>query len=162
MIPRYILRSATPADTDAVSSVLQAAAHRLIERGDGMWSLATLAPAHVRADITDYRLALAEGEIVGVVKVQSSDPRFWPDIGGDDSLFLHRLAVIPSFAEKGVSRVLIGCVIDEARRQERRYVRLDCAADRPKLRAVYERAGFRRHSDIHIEGFHLSRYQYEV
>lgn len=162
MNPRYILRSATPADTSAVSSVLQAAAHRLIERGDGMWALAALGPAHIRPEITDYHLALAEGIIVGVVKVQSSDPCFWPDIAADDALYLHRLAVMPSFAGQGVSRVLIGHVIDEARRQGKRHVRLDCAADRPKLRAVYESVGFRYHSDVHIEGFHLSRYQYEV
>lgn len=127
-----------------------------------MWTLAVLGPDCIAPEVTAYRLALSEGVIVGVVKVQSSDPRFWPDIAGDDSLFLHRLAVIPSFAGKGVSRVLIGCVIDEARRQGRRYVRLDCAADRPKLRAVYERAGFRHHSDVHVDGFHLSRYQHEL
>lgn len=162
MNPRYILRCATPADTDAVSSVLQAAARRLIERGDGMWALAALAPDSIAPEVTAYRLALSEGVIVGVVKVQSSDPRFWPDIAADDAFYLHRLAVMPSFAGQGVSRILIGGVIDEARRQGNRYVRLDCATDRPKLRAVYESAGFRHHSDVRVDGFHLSRYQYEV
>jgi hypothetical protein len=47
MNPRYILRSATAVDTDAVSYVLEAAARRLIESEDGMWALAALMTAAI-------------------------------------------------------------------------------------------------------------------
>jgi CTP synthase (UTP-ammonia lyase) len=57
-----LIRPATPADTDTVSAVLQSAARRLIERGDGMWTLASLAPDCIRPDITRYRIAIV-GEV---------------------------------------------------------------------------------------------------
>jgi ribosomal protein S18 acetylase RimI-like enzyme len=160
--PRLLIRPATPADTYAVSAVLQSAARRLIARGDGMWTLASLAPDCIRPDITCYRIAIVGGVPAGVVKVQTSDLRFWPEMTQGDSLFIHRLAVAPSFAGQGHARALLDDVNSEARLKGMRFVRLDCAADRPKLRRVYEQAGFRNHSDVHVEGHALSRYEYQL
>ncbi|MEH2214010.1 MAG: hypothetical protein V7K84_25930, partial [Nostoc sp.] len=42
------------------------------------------------------------------------------------------------------------------------YLRLDCDASRPRLRAVYERFGFRHHSDKQVGAYFVSRYEYKI
>jgi hypothetical protein len=44
----------------------------------------------------------------------------------------------------------------------RRYLRLDCEASRTRLRAVYERIGFRFHSDKQVGSYFIARYEYDV
>ena len=47
----------------------------------------------------------------------------------------------------------------ETVRAGRHFLRLDCEASRPRLRAVYERSGFQHHSDRQVGPSYVSRYQ---
>jgi GNAT superfamily N-acetyltransferase len=96
------------------------------------------------------------------VKIQLEDGQFWPDVPRDESIFLHRLAVRRRFAGGGISSSLLSWAAGRARSLRRDYLRLDCEASRPRLRAVYERFGFVHHSDRQVGPFYVSRYEYRV
>ena len=52
--------------------------------------------------------------------------------------------------------------VEHSRKLGKRYLRLDCVADRPRLRLVYERFGFRHHSNRQVGAYFVARYEYEV
>ena len=96
------------------------------------------------------------------MKFQLEDTEFWPDVPQTESAFVHRLAVRRRFARRGISSALLSWAVERARSLCRDYLRLDCEASRPKLRAVYERFGFVHHSDRQVGPYFVSRYQYRV
>jgi GNAT superfamily N-acetyltransferase len=96
------------------------------------------------------------------VKFQLENLLIWPDVSQHDSAFVHRLAVRRRFAGGGVSSALLRWAVERTRSLDRRYLRLDCEASRPRLRAVYERVGFVHHSDRQIGPYFDARYEYDV
>src|ERR1043166_3539151 len=101
-----------------------------------MWVEGELEEHRVRAEAEAgmFVVAEAEGEVVGAIRFQLDDQLFWPDIDGRDSAFVHRLAVRRSHAGQGVSSALLQWSVDRARELGQRYLRLDCDADRTRLR----------------------------
>jgi GNAT superfamily N-acetyltransferase len=160
---RIEIRRATPADVDAAVSILNEAAEWLIQRGMGMWRDDELNPQRIARDVADGLFYLAwKDEPVGTVKFQLSDAEFWPDLPGDDAAYIHRLAVRRAAAGRGVSTALMTWAVERTAANRRRFVRLDCEAARPRLRAVYERFGFRHHSDRQVGPYFVSRYELDV
>lgn len=151
-------------DADIVAAVLREAARWLEQSGMAMWRDDELLPSRVGADVAAglFFLAECDGEAAGVVKFQLEDPLFWPDVLPEQSAFIHRLAVRRRFAGGGVSSALLQWSVSRARSLGRRYLRLDCEASRPRLRAVYERFGFAHHSDRQVGPYFVSRYEYDV
>jgi GNAT superfamily N-acetyltransferase len=158
------IRQAEVRDTERVSSVLIEAADWLRERGIPMWRADELAPDRITSDVVrgDFFVAEFGDEIAGTVKFQLQDALFWPDTPADEAAFIHRLAVRRSYAGGRISGVLLRWAADRARSYHRRYLRLDCEAARPRLRAVYERFGFRYHSDRQVGPYLVARYEHEL
>jgi GNAT superfamily N-acetyltransferase len=158
------VRQATPADTGIVTEILREAARWLEETGQPMWRDDELLASHIAANVEAGLVFLAEcdGEIAGTIKFQLDDPLFWPDVPREDSAFIHRLAVKRRFAGGGVSSALIQWAAARTRALGRRFLRLDCEASRPRLRAVYEKLGFRHHSDRQVGPYFVSRYECDV
>jgi GNAT superfamily N-acetyltransferase len=76
---------------------------------------------------------------------------------------VHRLAVRRRYAGTGVSTAaMLRWAVERTRALGRPYLRLDCAAARPKLRAIYERFGFQHHSYAQIGAYYVARYEYDV
>ena len=101
-------------------------------------------------------------QAVGTIKFQLSDPEFWPDVPQTEAAFIHRLAVRREFAGGCVSSALLRWAVQRTGSVGRRFLRLDCEASRPKLRGIYERFGFRHHSDREVGPFFVARYELEV
>lgn len=158
------IRPATTDDIETVSSILQEAARWLEETGKPMWRDSELLPSCIAEDVSAglFFIAMCNTEAAGVIKFQLEDPLFWPDVAQGDSAFVHRLAVGRKFAGTGVSSALLGWAAERARGLGKRYLRLDCEATRGKLRAVYERFGFRHHSDRQVGPYFVSRYEYDT
>jgi GNAT superfamily N-acetyltransferase len=93
------------------------------------------------------------------MRVQLTDPHIWPDVAPDESMFLHRLAVRRTHAGTGVSSALLSWAVQRGRIMGRQYLRLDCDAGRPRLRAVYEHFGFHHHSDRQVGPYLVVRYE---
>ena len=155
------VREATAEDTQRVSEVLVEAAEWLRERGTPMWRGDELAPERIAADVLggEFFLAEVDGEAAGTIKFQLQDELFWPDLPHDEAAYIHRLAVRRRYSGGHVSSVLLAWAAERARSLGRRFLRLDTEAVRPRLRAVYERAGFHYHSDRQVGPYLVARYE---
>src|SRR5690606_8386728 len=76
--------------------------------------------------------------------------------------FIHKIAVRRAFAGMGIAPLLLTHAVEQSRLRDKKYLRLDCDAPRPRLRSIYESFGFCYHSDWKVGAFHVARYQYEV
>jgi GNAT superfamily N-acetyltransferase len=158
------IRQATPQDIDAVAEILGEAARWLDECGMPMWRQDELLPNYIAAEVRSGQFFLAEcdGVPAGAIRFQLEDRLFWPDLPQDDSAFVHRLAVRRRFAGGEVSSALFLWAIARTHTLGRRFLRLDCEASRARLRAVYERIGFRFHSNKQVGPYFVARYEYDV
>lgn len=137
------------------------AARWLEESGMPMWEPDELDPDWIApaVQLGEFAVALVDGEIAGTLKFQRTDTEFWPEYSAGDSAFVHRLAVRREFRGRGVATALLRWAGDRARALGLRFLRLDCDAARPRLRAFYERHGFRYHSDFEWRRFVVARYE---
>jgi GNAT superfamily N-acetyltransferase len=165
VVGRVLIRQATSADAATIVETLAEAA-KWVEELDGtiMWVEGELEAARVRAEADAGMFVLAEvnGRVAGAVRFQLEDRLFWPDLDGSDAAFVHRLAVRRAFAGQGVSKALLEWTVDRARALGKRYLRLDCDAERSRLRAFYERFGFRLHSYRQVGSYYVSRYELQI
>jgi GNAT superfamily N-acetyltransferase len=83
-------------------------------------------------------------------------------VAQNDSAFIHRLAVRRRFAGGEISSALLLWAIARTHTLGRRYLRLDCEASRARLRALYERIGFRFHSNKQVGPYFVARYEFDV
>jgi GNAT superfamily N-acetyltransferase len=152
---------ALPHEVETVCAILLEAADWLRDRGIPMWRGDELSPERIAADVAEgyFFLARVKGEAVGTIKFQLHDAVFWPDVPPEEAAFVHRLAVRRSFAGGQLSALLLRWAADQGKRAGRHFLRLDCEASRPRLRAVYERSGFQHHSDRQVGPYYVSRYQ---
>jgi GNAT superfamily N-acetyltransferase len=158
------IRQALPQDIDTVAGILREAAGWLEERGMLMWRDDELLPSSIAAGVHAglFFLAECDGEPAGTVRFQLEDKMFWPDVEQNDSAFIHRLAVKRRFAGGELSSALLLWAIARTHSLGRRYLRLDCEASRPRLRAIYEQVGFRFHSNKQVGPYFVARYEYDV
>ena len=152
---------ARKSEVAAASAIAEEAARWLAATGREMWGPEDYSPEALRPSIEAGELYLAKinGEPVGMMVLQWEDPLYWPDVPAGESAFVHRLAVKRSVAGKGVSYALLDWAKRAARQAGRKYLRLDCDPERPRLCAFYESAGFARHSVRAVEGYPVVRYQ---
>jgi len=156
------IRRATAADLDALASVIREAADWLIASGMPMWTGPAFEPPAIAIGLHHFFLAFRGSDLAGVVRLDTEDLVFWPDIAQGESLFVHRLAVRRAYSGKKISTQLLEFARVEALQRGLDYLRLDCAADRPKLRKVYEDFGFCHRGDLTVGSFTVARYEYKI
>jgi hypothetical protein len=158
------IRQAKASDTETVSSILQEAANWLISRGTPLWKADELVPDKIGTDVSGglFWLADVDGAPAGCVRFQTEDRLFWPDVPPHESAFIHWLAVRRQFAGGAVSGTLIQWAKTRAARLGKRYLRSDCEAKTRSLCAVYERAGFKKHSERQVGPYWVARYECEL
>lgn len=158
------VRQATLDDLSTVSSILSEAALWLKQQNITLWEDKKTPPESICQDIQLglFYTALCEDIAAGVVKFQTEDLVFRSDIPQESSAFIHRLAVRRSFAGGSVSTALMQWAVEQNRDLGKQFLRLDCAADRRRLRTVYENFGFQHHSDRQVGSYFVARYEYRV
>jgi GNAT superfamily N-acetyltransferase len=158
------ITQATLLDARCVAAVLRAAAARMRVIGREIWQPHEIDDEdiadHVAAGL--YHIARRQGLPVGVFRFQLEDPEIWPDIAPGSSSYIHRVAVHPSARGDGTSVLLLERARLLTQRHGRRFLRLECAHDREKLRSFYEAFGFQHHSDRQVGPWHLARYELVV
>ena len=133
-----------------------------------LWREGELEPDQIAADVAAGLFFLAEcsadgaNDPAGTFKFQLEDPVFWPGMSDDNAAYVHRLAVRRRYAGSGLSTELLRWAADRTHGLGRRFLRLDFEASRPRLREIYERFGFRHHSDAQVGAYLVSRYEYDV
>jgi GNAT superfamily N-acetyltransferase len=158
------IRQAQPADAPVVEQMLREAARWVDALGVTMWSEGELESDAIAREVADGQFFLAEigGAPAGAIRFQERDPLFWPDLPQGDSAFVHRLVVRRAFKGQGISQALLEWSKQRARLLGKRFLRLDCDAERTRLRALYEAAGFRVHSYRQVGPYDVARYEYPL
>jgi GNAT superfamily N-acetyltransferase len=151
---------AEPSEAHLVSEILVEAATWVDQRGVPMWKLDELKPERISAEVAQglFALAWVEGEAAGTIRFELEDHLFWPDVPNGEAVYVHRLAVKRRFAGGTVSSALLEWAVQQVRALGRPFLRLDCDASRARLRAVYERFGFRYHSERRVGPYVVARY----
>lgn len=155
------IRQATGADAAVIEAMLLEAARWVDALGVVMWEEGELGAERIAREIAEGQFFIAEvdGIAAGMVRFQLADLQFWPDMPQDDSAFVHRLVVRRAFKGRGISTALLEWSVARARSLGKRFLRLDCDAQRTKLRALYETFGFRLHSYRQVGSYYVARYE---
>ena len=153
----------TLAEAELVQDILEEAAHWLISRGIDQWRpgqfrMESLAEHVQRGEVF---VARRGGEAVGTLTLQESDARIWGE-RPDDALYVHGLAVRRSGAGRGLGGAMLRWAELQAHEAGKTYLRLDCMAENPALRAYYERAGFAHVGDMYGATWSASLYEKRV
>jgi len=158
------IRQATPADARAIHQLLLEAAAWVDALGVVMWEAGELEFDAIAREVAagQFYVAEVDGQRAGAIRFQTEDLLFWPDIPQESSAFVHRLVVGRTFKGAGVSTALLEWAVRHARSMGKAWLRLDCDNDRPKLKTLYERFGFRFHSYRHVGPYYVSRYEYPL
>ena len=158
------VRQASAADAAIVDGMIREAAAWVDALGEVMWEDGELDAARIRAEVVGgmFFLATIGGDVAGAIRFQLEDRVFWPDRPEGEAAFVHRLVARRAFKGRGVARALLEWATRHARAQGRGLLRLDCDANRPKLRALYESCGFRLHSYRQVGPYYVSRYEIET
>lgn len=160
----FTVRKVAKANRSQFSSVLQEAARALEGRNQPLWSQAdltseALGTVYPQAEMV---LGMLEGEAVAGMVLLEEDLLFWPEVTENESLFIHKLAVVPKAQGQGVAARMLRFASTRARELGKRYLRLDCAAERPKLRAFYEDYGFSYVGACQVGQFSAALYEQEI
>lgn len=160
--PSTIGSAVTPADLEGASAILLEAAGWLVERGVPLWEPALLTPERLTPAFRRGEVFLARdghGVLAGTFLLQEADELFWPEDPPGDALYLHKLAVRRSAAGTGFAAAMLQWACGEAARRGRRFLRLDCDANRLALCSFYEGAGFRAVDERQIGAFYARRFE---
>jgi GNAT superfamily N-acetyltransferase len=127
--------------------------------GQPMWSRGTVEVPRLlgRHPLAGWRTAWCRDELVAVLALDASDPSCWPDAPDGEARYLHKLAV--TLAARGAGGEVLEAAAHETSSAGCRVLRLDCAADRPRLRAFYERHGFVAVDEIMLGPYPTARYE---
>jgi len=105
-------------------------------------------------------LARRDGVPAGKISLQWQDA-LWQDAPGKAG-YVHGLATHRDFAGQGVGRALLAWAERKVAQAGGEYLRLDCDAHNPMLRAYYESAGFTHRGDVTLPHRVASRYEKSV
>ncbi|MBS0373808.1 MAG: GNAT family N-acetyltransferase [Proteobacteria bacterium] len=142
--PDLAIRRGTPAEAAlAVDILAEASAWAATVAGE-VWTAAELdvgafAAAATRGELV---LGLAGARPVAIMLLQTEDRLYWPEMAPGSALYVHKVAVRREVAARGWLTRLLDYAQRDARDRGIGFLRLD-TMPRPKLRAMYERHGFR-------------------
>ena len=160
----FEIKVVTEAERSQLSEVLQIAARALEGRGQPLWLQSELTPDALLEAYPDAEMVVGcwEGEAVAGMVLVAEDPIFWPDTPAGESLFVHKLAVVPKAQGKGIAAQMLAFAQTRAYEQGKRYLRLDTASERPKVRAFYEQHGFIYVGERRVGQFDAALYEKKV
>lgn len=72
-----------------------------------------------------------------------TDKALWGERENNDAVYVHRLVVNPLFRGRRLFGHIFNWLISDAKRRDRRYLRLDTWGDNPRMIAYYESFGYR-------------------
>ncbi|WP_028552398.1 GNAT family N-acetyltransferase [Paenibacillus sp. UNC451MF] len=130
-------------------SILREAALWIKIGGVEMWSEGQFTVENMlrKHSLQEMYMGYINQEAAATMILQEEDTVLWPDLEKNDSLFLHKLAVRRKYAKQGLAEEMVNWAKTQAKSLGKAYVRLDCAADRPKLCHFYENQGFKKVSE---------------
>ncbi|WP_368901223.1 GNAT family N-acetyltransferase [Oceanobacillus oncorhynchi] len=160
----WMIRNINMEEIDQFASILKEAAEWLKRTNKEMWYTSELTKEALleKYALNELFIGFLNGESAGTIIVQEQDHIFWPLENKNDALYLHKIAIRRKYAKEGVSVNLIDWAKQQAKMQLKKYIRLDCAADRPNLCYFYECQGFQQVGQKTVGEFFVALYEYQV
>jgi len=145
-------------------SILREAAMWLQSEGQEMWGIEQVSTENLLREysVEEMFLGYLDGIPAATIVLQEVDDLFWSLVTKNESLFLHKLSVRRQFAKSGLAVDMIMWAKSEAKKRNKKYLRLDCAADRPKLCKFYEYQGFKNVREQVMGKYPTAFYELEI
>jgi GNAT superfamily N-acetyltransferase len=158
------LLAVRPAPLPALLPIMRASAQHCIDQGRPMWPVDSLTTERLQQQYPASQgyLGCIDGQAVATMILIERDDDFWPGDPDGEALYLHKLTVHPDWQGRELSAQMVQAATSYTRAARRPWLRLDTAADRPKLRAIYERQGFRLVREGHTGGWPAAWYELKV
>lgn len=155
-----LVRATNPEDWQDASQLLLSTIDYLDRIGCPLWmpqqvSSRTLSSTY---QLDHLHFVVEDACRIGLVFLMQSDSGFWPEITTQDSLYFHKLALLPSSMNRGKGFLAMEAIVEEARRRGLNWVRCDCD-DRPALHRFYQRCGFELVDIKSIAPYMVARYR---
>jgi ribosomal protein S18 acetylase RimI-like enzyme len=134
---------ATEKDIPVLAAILTEANQYKLDREDRAWGTEPFSEEEVKhymANSTTYVVYLG-AEPVGTFALRWDDERIWGEQPSDAG-YLHRLAIKQVAHGQNLGEQIIAMAEQEVSKNNRQYLRLDCAEENKKLCAYYEKRGF--------------------
>jgi ribosomal protein S18 acetylase RimI-like enzyme len=147
-----------------IVSVLTDATKYKLQRGDFAWGSRGPSEQEVLEQINrdEMYVVLSDCDVVGTFRLQWDDEHYWgkqPPVAA----YMHGLAVKESAHGKAVGANVLTWTVQEAARQGRQYLRLDCDEKNFALCRYYERRGFIQVGERALQsGYVAALYQCET
>jgi protein-tyrosine phosphatase len=149
-------------DVAVVAGLLDEATVWVGERGYEQWPLPfprdELEAAVERGEVY---VAEVDGEVVATVTLLWSDPMYWGE-RPPDAAYVHKLAVRRACAGRRIGSAIVEWADATAAAAGRMFLRLDCLAGNPGIRAYYEQLGFEHRGDLVVNNRNMSIYERPV
>ncbi|MGQ0826928.1 MAG: GNAT family N-acetyltransferase [Bacteroidota bacterium] len=159
--------NSTLADIDFIFKLFDNAIEYQKKNGYELWPL--FSKQLIETEIKEKRhWKILEGNtIVCVFSVLYNDPVIWEEKDKDPSVYLHRIAINPSFKGRHITNVIKNWAIQHAMEKNKKYVRMDTWGDNENLRKYYTSCGFNYLGQQHLKAVHyggsvLSLFQIEI
>jgi ribosomal protein S18 acetylase RimI-like enzyme len=142
-----VIRKARPDELARVMGMLKGAAEWLRGRGIDLWqnwqSPSPKDAGWVRGGFErgEFRMVEMGGEVVGCLRLQSSDPEIWGERGGAAG-YIHSFTIDRRLAGRGIGRRVLERIATECRDAGKAFLRLDCGTHVAGLRRYYQGCGF--------------------
>ncbi|MFP7296844.1 GNAT family N-acetyltransferase [Neobacillus niacini] len=145
----YTVRRAVNEDSCKIIKLLKQAAQWIKGKEINQWRflLEGNQDEEIKQDILNDKtyMVLNGNEIVATFTLLSEQSEWDRDLWGDEnsskSVYLHRLAVNPSYMKKGIGKSILDWVQNNISGTE--YLKLDCVAENSKLNNFYKNNGFK-------------------
>lgn len=155
-----LYQAINPEDWQAASQLLLSTIDHLDRIGCPLWTSQQVSPQTLSGaySLDQLHFLVEDATRIGLVFLMHSDAAFWPEIIGQDTLYFHKLALLPSSMSRGNGALAMDAIILEARRRKCNWVRCDCD-DRPALHRFYQGCSFELVDIKSIAPYRITRYQ---
>lgn len=161
-----MIRKAVEEDIDVIEDILRDAVLWMnVNNIPNLWNKENIRWNRISESysINDFYIAYVGNKPVGCMAVTDEDKTYWKDIEKGTSLYIHKLAVKQEARGRGISKELIDYAKEKAVTNNIKFLRLDCNAERMKLRAIYEKQGFKFVKKVSNEkGYELALYVCDI
>ncbi len=147
-------------ELDTVLEILNDAANWLLSKGIDQWRPESFSRSSTAEKIRlgEVYLAKQNHQSIGTITLQWSDRFFWVD-DDTDAGYVHKLAIKSNYTGKGFGRQLLEWAEQTTKAAGKRYLRLDCMFENPRIRQYYEDAGFTYRGEVRGEGWNAALYE---
>lgn len=141
------IRQASKDEITTAFDLLKKAAMRLQEKGIQQWSYWLDPPAEKREwvktgfDNHEFYFIEVDSKLAGMFRLMETDELYWGK-QVEKARYIHSLVIVTEFSGKQIGKKVIDFIMEQMKKQEVFFLRLDCDASNLVLCSYYEKQGF--------------------